>query len=146
LHGNPKALATVTAIIDGTGSIGAALGPFLAGAIPDWTNTFYMLMSSCFIAGSLLVYHSLKELGWLKKSSAKVYTKLVNQNGVDYNNSNDSNLNSSMLPSSSRTMQLSELKNSGKYDRSEKINVLSSSRRQSNHDDDGVHLMDDSEA
>ena len=48
--GSSKALATVTAIIDGTGSIGAAIGPFLAGAIPgkDTThqldNIFYMLM------------------------------------------------------------------------------------------------------
>ena len=48
--GSAKALATVTAIIDGTGSIGAAVGPFLAGAIPgkDTTtqlnNTFYLLM------------------------------------------------------------------------------------------------------
>ena len=47
--GSGKALATVTAIIDGTGSIGAAIGPFLAGAIPgkdtndQLDNTFYML-------------------------------------------------------------------------------------------------------
>ncbi|MGH0162313.1 UNVERIFIED_CONTAM: hypothetical protein FKN15_042557 [Acipenser sinensis] len=33
LRGNSKALSTVTAIIDGTGSIGAALGPLLAGLI-----------------------------------------------------------------------------------------------------------------
>ena len=33
LRGSAKALATVTSIIDGTGSIGAAVGPFLAGAL-----------------------------------------------------------------------------------------------------------------
>ena len=33
LRGSGKALATVTSIIDGTGSIGAAFGPFLAGAL-----------------------------------------------------------------------------------------------------------------
>ena len=33
LRGSAKALATVTSIIDGTGSIGAAIGPFLAGAL-----------------------------------------------------------------------------------------------------------------
>ena len=50
--GSSKALATVTAIIDGTGSIGAAVGPFLAGAIPgkdtshQLDNTFYMLMAA----------------------------------------------------------------------------------------------------
>uniref|UniRef100_A0A4X2M8D5 Solute carrier family 37 member 1 n=1 Tax=Vombatus ursinus TaxID=29139 RepID=A0A4X2M8D5_VOMUR len=46
LKGNSKALSTVTAIIDGTGSIGAALGPLLAGLISPsgWNNVFYMLM------------------------------------------------------------------------------------------------------
>ncbi|XP_051871208.1 glucose-6-phosphate exchanger SLC37A1-like isoform X2 [Pristis pectinata] len=46
LAGNSKALSTVTAIIDGTGSIGAALGPLLAGLISPtgWNNVFYMLM------------------------------------------------------------------------------------------------------
>ncbi|XP_018405091.1 PREDICTED: glucose-6-phosphate exchanger SLC37A2 isoform X2 [Cyphomyrmex costatus] len=44
---NSKALATVTAIIDGTGSIGAAVGPLLAGLVSrwgGWHNVFYMLM------------------------------------------------------------------------------------------------------
>ncbi|KAJ4443312.1 hypothetical protein ANN_04980 [Periplaneta americana] len=46
LEGNAKALATVTAIIDGTGSIGAAVGPLLAGVVVNtgWENVFYMLM------------------------------------------------------------------------------------------------------
>ncbi|KAF6121762.1 solute carrier family 37 member 1 [Phyllostomus discolor] len=46
LKGNAHALATVTAIIDGTGSVGAALGPLLAGLISPsgWNNVFYMLM------------------------------------------------------------------------------------------------------
>nr|XP_020041435.1 glucose-6-phosphate exchanger SLC37A1 [Castor canadensis] len=46
LKGNSHALSTVTAIIDGTGSVGAALGPLLAGLISPsgWTNVFYMLM------------------------------------------------------------------------------------------------------
>jgi OPA family glycerol-3-phosphate transporter-like MFS transporter 1/2 len=46
LQGSSKALATVTSIIDGTGSIGAAVGPFLAGAIQGLDNIFYMLMVS----------------------------------------------------------------------------------------------------
>ena len=37
LRGSGKALATVTSIIDGTGSIGAAVGPFLAGALQVFT-------------------------------------------------------------------------------------------------------------
>uniref|UniRef100_A0A0B8RUK5 Glycerol-3-phosphate transporter-like n=1 Tax=Philothamnus irregularis TaxID=1899461 RepID=A0A0B8RUK5_9SAUR len=46
LHGNAKALSTVTAIIDGTGSVGAAMGPLLAGLLSSsgWNNVFYMLM------------------------------------------------------------------------------------------------------
>merc|ERR1712142_1379934 len=55
LQGSSKALATVTAIIDGTGSIGAALGPFLAGALAgDWNNVFYMLIVADVLALILL--------------------------------------------------------------------------------------------
>uniref|UniRef100_A0A670JTB6 Glucose-6-phosphate exchanger SLC37A2 n=1 Tax=Podarcis muralis TaxID=64176 RepID=A0A670JTB6_PODMU len=52
LQGNAKALATVTAIIDGTGSVGAALGPLLAGVISrtGWDNVFYMLMAADLLA------------------------------------------------------------------------------------------------
>jgi len=58
LHGSGKALATVTAIIDGTGSIGAAIGPFLAGALSgsgNWDNVFYMLMVADLMALIFLV-------------------------------------------------------------------------------------------
>ncbi|KAM7398402.1 hypothetical protein PAMA_006352 [Pampus argenteus] len=52
LRGNSRALSTVTAIIDGTGSIGAALGPLLAGLISPtgWNNVFYMLISADVLA------------------------------------------------------------------------------------------------
>uniref|UniRef100_A0A671UH18 Glucose-6-phosphate exchanger SLC37A2 n=1 Tax=Sparus aurata TaxID=8175 RepID=A0A671UH18_SPAAU len=52
LRGNSRALSTVTAIIDGTGSIGAALGPLLAGIISPtgWNNVFYMLISADVLA------------------------------------------------------------------------------------------------
>ncbi|KAH0623222.1 hypothetical protein JD844_031296, partial [Phrynosoma platyrhinos] len=52
LQGNSKALSTVTAIIDGTGSVGAALGPLLAGLISSssWDNVFYMLISADVLA------------------------------------------------------------------------------------------------
>ena len=50
LRGSAKALATVTSIIDGTGSVGAAIGPFLAGAIPKLEQVFYMLMVSDVLA------------------------------------------------------------------------------------------------
>ena len=58
LRGSGKALATVTAIIDGTGSIGAAVGPFLAGWLAgdnSWSRVFNMLMMADVFALLLLV-------------------------------------------------------------------------------------------
>nr|XP_043617582.1 putative glycerol-3-phosphate transporter 1 [Erigeron canadensis]XP_043617583.1 putative glycerol-3-phosphate transporter 1 [Erigeron canadensis] len=56
LKGNSRALATVTAIIDGTGSIGAAIGPLLTGYIStqSWSAVFTMLMAAAFVAGLFL--------------------------------------------------------------------------------------------
>eukprot|EP00090_Calanus_glacialis_P024538 TRINITY_DN38153_c0_g1_i1.p1 TRINITY_DN38153_c0_g1~~TRINITY_DN38153_c0_g1_i1.p1 ORF type:complete len:546 (+),score=106.84 TRINITY_DN38153_c0_g1_i1:133-1770(+) len=58
LQNSGKALATVTAIIDGTGSIGAAVGPFLAGWLAgdgNWDTVFSMLMVADVFALLLLV-------------------------------------------------------------------------------------------
>ncbi|KAJ6804558.1 putative glycerol-3-phosphate transporter 1 [Iris pallida] len=56
LDGNSRALATVTAIIDGTGSVGAAVGPLLTGYISakSWSSVFIMLMVAALLAGLLL--------------------------------------------------------------------------------------------
>lgn len=56
LRGDSRALATVSAIIDGTGSVGAALGPLLTGFISTrgWNGVFFMLTLGAFIAGLLL--------------------------------------------------------------------------------------------
>lgn len=56
LKGDSRALATVTAIIDGTGSVGAALGPLLTGFLSrkGWDMVFLMLMIGALIAGLLL--------------------------------------------------------------------------------------------
>ncbi|KAK9274755.1 hypothetical protein L1049_022007 [Liquidambar formosana] len=56
LRGDSRALATVTAIIDGTGSVGAALGPLLTGFISTrgWDAVFVMLMAGALVAGLLL--------------------------------------------------------------------------------------------
>ncbi|KFO58505.1 Glycerol-3-phosphate transporter [Corvus brachyrhynchos] len=64
LKGNARALSTVTAIIDGTGSVGAALGPLLAGLISPsgWNNVFYMLMVADACALLLLLRLIQKEL------------------------------------------------------------------------------------
>ncbi|CAL5374289.1 unnamed protein product [Camellia sinensis] len=58
IKGNSRALATVTAIIDGTGSVGAALGPLLAGYISTrgWNSVFFMLIVSISIAALLLIH------------------------------------------------------------------------------------------
>ncbi|KAJ9182560.1 hypothetical protein P3X46_006543 [Hevea brasiliensis] len=57
IKGNSRALATVTAIIDGTGSVGAAIGPLLAGYISTrgWNSVFLMLIVSIFVASLLLI-------------------------------------------------------------------------------------------
>nr|XP_053631625.1 glucose-6-phosphate exchanger SLC37A2-like [Cherax quadricarinatus] len=64
LRGNAKALATVTAIIDGTGSIGAAVGPLIAGPVSelDWNYVFYMLMVADVLALLLLTRLVINEL------------------------------------------------------------------------------------
>ncbi|KAL6101075.1 slc37a1 [Pungitius sinensis] len=64
LKGNARALSTVTAIIDGTGSVGAALGPLLAGLLSagGWDQVFYMLMTADFLALCLLLRLVSKEL------------------------------------------------------------------------------------
>ncbi|CAK9857434.1 unnamed protein product [Sphagnum jensenii] len=57
LKGSGRALATVTAIIDGTGSMGAAIGPLLAGFISEnfgWGAVFTMLMLAALLSGLLL--------------------------------------------------------------------------------------------
>eukprot|EP01018_Ginkgo_biloba_P014595 Gb_39294 [translate_table: standard] len=72
LKGNSRALATVTAIIDGTGSVGAALGPLLTGFISGqgWNNVFTMLMLAAFIAGLLLTRLVIAEI-WAKIEKAR---------------------------------------------------------------------------
>ncbi|XP_059046827.1 glucose-6-phosphate exchanger SLC37A2 [Achroia grisella] len=62
LAGNSQALATVTAIIDGTGSVGAAIGPMLAGVVStsgSWSHVFYMLIA-CNILALLLLLRIVK--------------------------------------------------------------------------------------
>ncbi|XP_033098005.1 glucose-6-phosphate exchanger SLC37A2-like [Anneissia japonica] len=63
LKGNAKALSTVTAIIDGTGSVGAALGPLLAGLLgKSWSNVFIMLITADVCAALLIVRQVAKDI------------------------------------------------------------------------------------
>lgn len=58
IRGSSRALATVTAIIDGTGSVGAALGPLLTGYISSWgwNSVFVMLILATSLAGMFLIH------------------------------------------------------------------------------------------
>eukprot|EP01025_Chloroclados_australasicus_P056218 TRINITY_DN6915_c0_g2_i1.p1 TRINITY_DN6915_c0_g2~~TRINITY_DN6915_c0_g2_i1.p1 ORF type:complete len:508 (-),score=44.64 TRINITY_DN6915_c0_g2_i1:312-1835(-) len=73
LAGNERALATVTAIIDGMGSVGAAIGPLITGYISEmpggFTNVFIMLFFSALAAGMLLIKLVWKDIKRLRKLS-----------------------------------------------------------------------------
>lgn len=64
LRGDSRALATVTAIIDGTGSVGAALGPLLTGFLSTkgWDAVFIMLTVGALIAALLLTRLVINEI------------------------------------------------------------------------------------
>ncbi|KAJ0965940.1 hypothetical protein J5N97_027078 [Dioscorea zingiberensis] len=64
IKGNSRALATVTAIIDGTGSVGAALGPLLTGYISTrgWNSVFLMLVLATSLAIMFLIRIAKAEL------------------------------------------------------------------------------------
>lgn len=64
LAGNCKALSTVTCIIDGTGSVGAALGPLLTALITPygWRYVFHMLVVADVLALLLLGRLSLRDV------------------------------------------------------------------------------------
>lgn len=64
IQGNSRALATVTAIIDGTGSIGAALGPLLTGYISTtgWNSVFAMLIIASLVAAVFLIHIAKAEI------------------------------------------------------------------------------------
>lgn len=64
LKGDSRALATVTAIIDGTGSLGAALGPFITGFISrkGWDSVFIMLALCALVAAVSLSSHVKTEI------------------------------------------------------------------------------------
>jgi MFS transporter, OPA family, solute carrier family 37 (glycerol-3-phosphate transporter), member 1/2 len=71
LQGNERALATVTAIIDGFGSIGAAVGPTLAGFFAEsgrgFDDTFGMLYAAEFLAFVMLIKLVAREVwGYLR--------------------------------------------------------------------------------
>lgn len=80
LKGNSRAVATVTAIINRTGSMGAALGPLLTGYISEksCTAVFVMLMMSALVSGLLLTRLAVAEVAakvqqWRSTRRASTY-------------------------------------------------------------------------
>uniref|UniRef100_A0A914X938 Sugar phosphate exchanger 3 n=1 Tax=Plectus sambesii TaxID=2011161 RepID=A0A914X938_9BILA len=64
LHGSAEALGTVTGIVDGTGSVGAALGQILVPLVQDWFSwkaVFYMFIFMMFGACACLTPLLVKE-------------------------------------------------------------------------------------
>jgi OPA family glycerol-3-phosphate transporter-like MFS transporter 1/2 len=57
IKGNSRVLATVSAIVDGTGSVGATLGPLLTGYISTrgWNSVFFVLIVSISFAILFLI-------------------------------------------------------------------------------------------
>lgn len=85
LQGSSKALATVTAIIDGTGSIGAAIGPFLAGALAgsgNWSSVFYMLVISDMLA-LLFLTRLVKREVWGFLQTRRAATEVTNYRSIN---------------------------------------------------------------
>ncbi|KAK3221829.1 hypothetical protein Dsin_008854 [Dipteronia sinensis] len=81
IKGNSRALATVTAIIDGTGSVGAALGPLLAGYISTrgWNSVFLMLIGSILLAALLLICVAKTEIQQKLNEGKWVWNSMTSQ-------------------------------------------------------------------
>lgn len=87
LKGSGRALATVTAIIDGTGSMGAAIGPLLAGFISensenDWGPVFTMLTLATLLSGLLLTKLVIGEV----REKLEVFQRVQDINQPDHVN------------------------------------------------------------
>lgn len=65
LKHNESARATVAGIINGTGSLGAAVGPLIAGWISEnygWDVTFYFLMAASLLAALCMSRLAVKDV------------------------------------------------------------------------------------
>jgi len=86
LKGNTRALATVTGIIDGTGSIGAAFEGVVIAYIAKnagWDVVFYLLMTVTGLSGAVLLplfFKELKAYREASKISTTMRTFKVNNN------------------------------------------------------------------
>lgn len=85
LQGNTKAMAVVTSIIDATGSLGAAIGPLLAGIISahSWDDVFYMLIACDVIAAVLLSRQVVNEVRTIRLQRNKKLSSDNKNDGED---------------------------------------------------------------
>ncbi|KAL5014851.1 hypothetical protein ScPMuIL_009121 [Solemya velum] len=80
LHGSSEALATVTGIVDGTGSIGAAIGQILVPVIQqsfDWHAVFYLFMLMTFLTGVCIFPLFLREMRQVLSSGGCSWFKSI---------------------------------------------------------------------
>jgi len=73
LKGNSKALATVSGILDGSGSLGAAFGSLTIGAIRNQSwNGVFIFLAACVFLSSVPIFKAMvtevKEIMYLRKS------------------------------------------------------------------------------
>ncbi|BFZ08280.1 hypothetical protein BsWGS_11319 [Bradybaena similaris] len=74
LRGNDRALSTVTGVIDGTGSLGAALGQIAVPCLQtsfDWHAVFYLFMICMFLTAVCLFPLFIKEIRSMKCSRCR---------------------------------------------------------------------------
>lgn len=82
VRGNAEALATVTGIVDGTGSVGAAVGQYLVAVINDkagWGYVFYFLIAMTCLSVVCIVpmlYNEIRLLLSRRKSAKNSYSAL----------------------------------------------------------------------
>ncbi|XP_078340053.1 sugar phosphate exchanger 3-like isoform X2 [Crassostrea virginica] len=72
VQGNSEALATVTGIVDGTGSVGAAIGQILVPVIQDglgWKSVFYLFMLMTLLTALCILPLFIREVKDLCKQS-----------------------------------------------------------------------------
>lgn len=74
VQGNSEALATVTGIVDGTGSVGAAIGQILVPLIQDklgWKSVFYLFMLMTLLTALCILPLFIREVRDLCRQSKK---------------------------------------------------------------------------
>jgi len=94
IQGNTEALSTVTGIVDGTGSVGAAIGQILVPLIQnnlDWFAVFYFFIALCVLTNVCIIPLFIREMKELccnntRASRATLYSTINADSDSDSNN------------------------------------------------------------